>query len=103
MKRLSLMVAGGLIVVLSASSVFAGIGDRQKNQRARITQGVKNGELTRHEAKKLIREQRHIKRMKMRAKADGTITAKERWRIQKAQDRASRHIFLLKHNNRTRY
>ena len=42
----------------------------------------------------------HINRAKKRARSDGEITAKERIRLEKKQDRASRLIYRGKHNDR---
>jgi hypothetical protein len=50
------------------------IDKRQQNQRERIRQGAVRGELTRKETAHAVGDQRHIKRMERRAKADGTVT-----------------------------
>lgn len=65
---------------------------RQRNQQARIREGVVAGDLTRAETKRLRAQQRHIRRTERRAKADGTVTAQERRTIQRKQNRASREI-----------
>ena len=46
----------------------------------------------------LRRGQRHVNRIEQRAKADGNVTARERVRLNRAQNRQSRHIHRLKHN-----
>lgn len=74
---------------------------RQAEQAQRIEQGRASGELTRHEAHSLKREQRHIARAKARAQADGVVTAKERARLARLQDHASRDIARDRHNART--
>ena len=66
--------------------------------KARIQEGVKSGELTRHEAHKLRAEQRTIRAEKRMAKADGVVTAEERAKIKHDQKRASRHIYKQKHD-----
>ncbi len=78
------------------------IRERQANQRARIHEGVKSGELTRPEAAHLRKEQRKINRDVATAKKDGTVTPAERRKITREQNRASRDIARKKHNNRTR-
>lgn len=75
---------------------------RQVNQHVRIAHGVHNGELTRAEARALKAEQRHIRRVKRRAKADGTVTAEEKLRINRKQRRANRHIHRQKHDTESR-
>ncbi len=78
------------------------INQRQVNQRARIRQGVKSGELTRGEGAKLRSEQRTIRAEKRIAKADGKVTSAERHQIRKDQNKASKDIYRLKHNHRVR-
>jgi hypothetical protein len=78
------------------------VDTRQENQKDRIQQGVGSGELTRHETKNLIEGQRHVNRVEKRVGADGTVTGKEKLRLEKAQDRQSRRIYGLKHNARDR-
>lgn len=77
------------------------INERQKNQRARIRQGVRSGELTKGEARNLRQEQKTIQAEKKMAKADGKVTPAERAQIRKDQNKASRDIYRKKHNNRT--
>ncbi len=75
---------------------------RQVNQKKRIRNGVKSGELSKKEATKLRKQQRNIKKTKRAAKADGKVTRKERKQIQRKQNRASKNIKRKKHNNRKR-
>lgn len=77
------------------------IKERQMNQKARIRQGVRSGELTKGEARNLRQEQKTIQAEKKMAKADGKVTAAERAQIRKDQNKASRDIYRLKHNKRT--
>ena len=76
------------------------INQRQENQDKRIDEGVKHGELTKKEARKLEREQAHIEKMETKAEADGKITKGEMRRIEKAQNKASADIHRKKHNDR---
>ena len=78
------------------------IKQRQMNQRARIRQGVRSGELTKGEARNLRQEQRTIQAEKQMAKADGKVTPAERAKLRRDQNKASRDIYRLKHNNRER-
>jgi hypothetical protein len=57
------------------------------------------GEVTPGEATMLKGEQRHIRRLERRAKADGTITPREKLRLERKQNRASRHIHRAKNNS----
>lgn len=88
--------------VASAHAATPRVDQRQANQRARIQQGVRSGELTRGEASRLRAGQRHVNRVERRAKADGVVTGRERAHLNHAQNVQSRHIARLKHNARTR-
>ncbi len=74
----------------------------QLDQRARIRQGVRSGELTRAEAARLRSEQRMIRRQVQTAKAYGTVTRVERARLRHEQREGSEHIYRLKHNSSER-
>ena len=76
---------------------------REQNQKARIRDGVKDGELTKKEAVGLRAEQRRVKKTEARAKADGTVTPAERAKLDRKQDRASRHIAKQKHDGQTKH
>lgn len=78
------------------------INQRQRNQHARIRQGVKSGELTKREAAKLHSDEKAIQAEKKMAKADGKVTAKERAKIRHDQNRVSKEIYRKKHNDKTR-
>lgn len=75
---------------------------RQAIQKERIKDGVQSGELTALETRRLVKEQRRIRRLERRSKADGNVSATEKLRLEKAQDRASRKIARKKNNNRDR-
>ncbi len=82
----------------TAGTATPGIDKREALQQQRIDQGVRSGELTAKEAAKLERGQQHVQNMEAKAKADGTVTAKERQRIEHAQDQQSRKIYREKHD-----
>jgi len=104
LQTLRWMVAavGSLLIMGDFTFAQSTINQRQRHQQRRIMNGVKNGELTKTEVKKLEKEQARMHRQEARAKADGEFTAKERARIQKKQNTASRHIYKQKHDNQTR-
>jgi CRISPR/Cas system-associated endoribonuclease Cas2 len=76
------------------------IKTREENQQKRIEEGVKSGELTKGEVKKLENEQAKVKKIESEAMADGKVTKKEMRRIEKAQNHASEDIAKKKHNRR---
>jgi len=63
-------------------------------------QGVRAGQLARRETHRLRQGQRHIRRMELRARADGQVGPRERVRLQRARERQSVRIWRLKHNGR---
>jgi hypothetical protein len=81
-----------------AQTATPGVDQRQVNQEARIQQGVKSGNLTEREATRLEKGQDRIERMEDKARADGKVTAKERRRLEHAQNVESRHIAREKHD-----
>ena len=98
-----ILTALAFIGLVFANSAMAGrVGKRQFRQNARIHQGVKSHELTFRETRTLRREQHRIQRTKRKALSDHVLTPRERARIEIRQDKASRDIYRLKHNNRTR-
>lgn len=74
------------------------VNNRQHDQKQRIGQGVKSGEVKPWELKGLAKEQRQIANLENRIKSDGVITMKERAKLQKELNQASRHIYRAKHN-----
>ena len=81
-----------------AQSATPRIDQREANQATRIDQGVTSGQLTQREAARLRAGQTHVQNMEDRAKADGTVTGKERARIEHAQDTQSARIYRQKHD-----
>ena len=61
---------------------------RQERQEQRIDQGIQSGALTPREANRLEKGQQHVENLETKAQADGKITAKEKLRLEHAQDRA---------------
>lgn len=103
MYRKIIAVAAACLV---AGPLFAGtpvLHHREVQQQQRITQGVRSGELTRPEARRLERGQVHLYRMAGAARADGVVTAPERARLQYAADVQSRRIYVQKHDGQTRH
>jgi uncharacterized membrane protein YebE (DUF533 family) len=78
------------------------VHQKSKNQRHRIVQGVKSGELTKAETKNLVKDQKAIHQEVKAAKADGVVTKEERKDIKQDQRQESRKIYRKKHNARDR-
>ncbi|TQV74021.1 hypothetical protein FLL45_14270 [Aliikangiella marina] len=74
------------------------LNERQANQKARIAQGIKSGELTKKETARMVRGQAQLQRMENRAKADGVVTKKEKARLQHKANKESAKIYRNKHD-----
>lgn len=79
------------------------IDRRQAKQAKRINRGVKNGELTKHEVKKLRKQQRRIARLEAEFCYDDYLSGKEARRLNRMLDKAGDKIYALKHNHQTRH
>lgn len=99
-----LFVALSVTVLLTSGMAYAEgtetpkIDQREANQERRIDRGITSGQLNEREADRLSHQQDRIDNMENKAKADGTVTNKERARIEHAQNDASRHIAREKHD-----
>jgi len=90
-----------LLTVAVANVNGQTIRHKSRNEKARIAQGRKSGELTKFETRRLAKEQRNIRKdVRIARKDDGKIDRQERKEIRKDQRRASRHIYRAKHNRR---
>lgn len=102
------ILGGVLIAALAVTSAAQAqtrtpvVNHRQVRQERRIAQGVRSGELTRHEARSLQRGERNIQADKRMAKANGRVTPAERMHLRHKQNRMSRAIYRDKHNGRVR-
>jgi hypothetical protein len=68
----------------------------------RIERGVRSGELTRGEVRRLEHERREIRAMFREFRDDHHLSYKERRILEYKIDRLSEHVAALKHNDRER-
>lgn len=87
---------------VSPGTKSPGVNSREHNQKARIKQGVKSGELTRAETKELVTEQKDIRALEREYKSDGSLTADERKDLQQQLNQASKEIYEEKHDDEVR-
>jgi hypothetical protein len=93
----------GLLLLAPPAEAAGRVGRRQIRQQARIAQGVRSGELTRRETARLERQQAALACQKRRMLADGGgLGPVERARLERHQDRLSRHIYRQKHDQQSR-
>jgi hypothetical protein len=95
----SLILSGVLCAPLFAANP---VELREQNQKVRIRQGVKSGELTRNEARKLRKEQVKIRKIEKKAKSDRSVTGKEARKLDRALDKASKAISRQKQDKQDR-
>lgn len=98
----NLMVAILAMTVLVATAEARRDQNREPHQQSRIKQGVQSGSLTRKEAKKLHKGQKHVDNLQKKAMADGEVSGHEKLRIEKAQDSQNRKIYRQKHDEQNR-
>jgi hypothetical protein len=94
-----------LVVALFGTISFAQtttpkVTKRQIHQQQRIKEGVKSGELTKGETKRLEAQQAKMSADKAAAKSDGVVTPEERAKLKHEQNRASKNIYRKKHNEK---
>jgi hypothetical protein len=100
-KILSTLMIGGFALALSVGPALA--QGRQVKQQKRIGQGVRSGELTRPEARRLERNAVRVHRSIKRDRRDGGgFTPRERVKAQKKLNRQSRAIARQKRDNQDR-
>ena len=95
-----LFLIGAVFVGARAQDKTPVVDQREKNQDKRIEQGVKSGELTPAETRRLEVQQGKINADEKIAKSDGKVTPAERRKLQREQNRASKAIYRKKHNAR---
>jgi len=89
----SLLVGGG-----AYAQSMSTIDQRQDYQQDRIEHGIRDGQITSSEARRLEQGERAIDRAQARARADGVVTQQERARIDRMTDREGREIYQQSHD-----
>lgn len=104
MRKVVVLVALLAVGMLSvpAQTATPRVTKRQVQQQARIKEGVKTGQLTPRETRKLERKQAKIAVDKAKAKSDGVVTPAERRKLTREQNRASKRIYKEKHDAQVR-
>ncbi|MBI4572579.1 MAG: hypothetical protein HY713_04745 [candidate division NC10 bacterium] len=94
-----LAAALALLAVAGLPPAEAGpIKKRETRQQKRIAEGVESGQLTALETAKLEGGQAKIEADRHKALSDGVMTKKEKARLTREQNRASRRIYRQKHD-----
>jgi Ni/Co efflux regulator RcnB len=110
MKRIVLSLIAAASLAGAAVPAFAQgprpsdwqpLAQRQDNIERRIDQGMRSGELTRREARRLHDEFRSLLRLEDRYRRDG-LTLRERADLQRRYDVLSARVRFEKHDNQFR-
>ena len=97
----ALLATAFTVPVFAQNTNTPRIDQRQENQQNRIANGIQSGQLTAKEAENLEKREAKIEADKQAAKADGKVTAAERRKLKREENRTSRAIYRKKHNDRT--
>ncbi|MGO9379786.1 MAG: hypothetical protein ACLPN1_07375 [Dissulfurispiraceae bacterium] len=107
-KIISMILSGSIACMVAVAPAVAanndpGIDQREVNQQNRIEQGVQSGQLTPKETGKLEAQQARIKQReeRMASRDNGNLTANDKAKLTRQQNRASRNIYTKKHNDKT--
>jgi hypothetical protein len=101
MKKLSFII---FALIFAASGIYAQNADthkinkKQKVQLHKIKEGVKSGELTRKEEKRLLKQEAKLQKKKKIAKADGKLTPGERRKLHREARKLDAKIYKQKHD-----
>ena len=75
------------------------IDRREFNQERRIYQGVRSGQLSPGEFRRLEYQQGRVRLAEARMRSDGRLNRGERARLNRMENRSSRNIYRYRHNN----
>lgn len=103
-RRGALAAALALCLGFAATAQAQSTGsetERNVDQQQRVEQGLKSGQLTTGEARKLEQGEARIDRTEQHDLANGSLSASEKAQIQREQNRESAAIYKDKHNATT--
>lgn len=96
-KIVAPLLLGALLLPIAANA--QSINARQDEQRERIQQGVKSGQLNRREARRLRHREARLRRTEARdRRSGGHLTAAERANLQRRLNNTNRAIYRQKHD-----
>jgi uncharacterized membrane protein YebE (DUF533 family) len=96
------IVPAGVAAAKGGGKKRESIGAREHQQRVRIKEGVKSGQITRPEAKRLKAEEKAFRAEVKAAKANGKITPEERARFETELNGLNGEINAQKHDAQKR-
>lgn len=102
-----MMIMKHMVAVLVGLGIATGaqaqaVDARHDHQQRRVEQGVRHGSITPRERFRIEHQQHSIDRQeaRMRYRHGGRLTRYDRARLRHRENHASRHIYRAKHNGR---
>ncbi|HET7281157.1 MAG TPA: hypothetical protein VFI67_02445 [Sphingomicrobium sp.] len=104
MKKMILALAAAGMIGIALPATAQTINQREARQTQRINRGIRSGQLTPAEARRLHYLEMRLRRTeaRMRWRNGGRLTPMERQRLRAMERRDSAEIYRLKHNYRNR-
>ena len=104
MMKLVFALAGAATMAAAVPALGQSIHHREQRQEQRIRNGVRSGQLTRAEARRLQYLETRLRRTeaRMRWRSGGHLTRQQRHRLEAMARRDRAEIYRLKHNWRRR-
>jgi len=102
MFRKIALAAALAVISIPAMADTPRLDAREQNQRQRIIQGVRTGELTRPETRRLVAGERRLHRHERYVESDGRVTRGERVSLQRHAGRMNSRIYRQKHDRQSR-
>ena len=104
MKKMILALAAAGMIGIALPATAQTINQREARQTQRINRGIRSGQLTPAEARRLHYLEMRLRRTeaRMRWRNGGRLTPMERQRLRAMERRDSAEIYRLKHNYRYR-
>jgi len=101
---INILLAATFVLGASAVSMagLRGVNSREHREQQRINQGIRSGELTRREARRLEAGLARIRIDERFARLDGHVTPAERARLERELNHESRAIYRQKHDGQER-
>jgi hypothetical protein len=105
MKKLTIAIAAVATLTAGAAAAqpWMSINDRQARLEQRIDQGIRSGQLNRHEAMRLRHEMRQLARLEYRYRRTGGLSGWERADLDRRFDQLSAQVRFEKHDAQQRY
>ena len=97
-KLIAIFMTGLALTVVTESAMAAGINDRQRNQKQRITRGLDNGDFNVREASKLLNGQVRIRNLERKFRKNGSVNDFERRQLENQLNLQSQRIRLFRQN-----